>query len=132
MLFNLDKCHVMHIGFNNPRAGYTMNGNAVTEVTEEKDLGVTIQSSLKWNKNCAESVSKANKVLGLIRRTFRYLDKNMFLSLYKSLVRPHLEYSIQAWSPHLRKDIDLMEKVQRRATKMILSLEDSQYEDRLR
>ena len=73
----------------------------------------------------------ANRILGMIKRTFCYLNREIVLQLYKSLVRPHLEYCIQAWRPHLHKDIDLMEKVQRRATKMIPSLRDKPYEVRL-
>ena len=74
----------------------------------------------------------ANKVLGMIKRSFIVRDKNVLLQLYKSLGRPHLEYSIQAWRPHFQKDIDLLEGVQRRATKPIPDLEDKSHEDRLR
>jgi len=59
------------------------------------------------------------------------LDRDIVLPLYKSLVWPHLEYCVQAWRPHLHKDIDLIEKVQRRATKLIFELKDKTYEERL-
>ena len=68
----------------------------------------------------------------MIRRSISVRDKNVILQFYKSLVRPHLEYSIQAWRPHFQKDIDLLEGVQRRATKLISNLKDKSYEDRLR
>jgi ribonuclease P/MRP protein subunit RPP40 len=68
----------------------------------------------------------------MVKRTFTVRDKNVILQLYKSLVRPHLEYSVQAWRPHFRKDIDLLEGVQRRATKLITAIKDEAYEDRLR
>ena len=67
----------------------------------------------------------------MIKRTFSVRDKEVILQLYKSLVRPHLEYSVQAWNPHFQKDIDLLEGVQRRATKLISSLKDKTYEERL-
>ena len=132
MLFNVEKCKIMHIGNNNKKAIYEMDGKILEEVTEERDLGVIIQNNLKCDKQCAKSVSTANRILGMIKRTFCYLDKDVVLQLYKSLVRPHLEYSVQAWRPHLRKDIDLIERVQRRATKLISSLKDMTYENRLK
>ena len=132
MLFNTDKCKIMHIGNNNTKALYEMNGITLEEVTEERDLGVIIQNNLKWDKQCAKSVGTANRILGMIKRTFCYLDKTVVLQLYKSLVRPHLEYGIQAWRPHLQKDIDLIERVQRRATKLIPTLKDKPYEMRLK
>ena len=67
----------------------------------------------------------------MIKRTFTYLNKENMLLLYMSLVRPHLEYSVQAWRPHYRKDIDLIEKVQSRATKLIPQLKDKSYKERL-
>ena len=68
----------------------------------------------------------------IIKRSFRVRDKDVISQLYKSLVRPHLEYSVQAWRPHFQKDIDFIEGVQRRATKLILDLKDKSYEERLR
>jgi len=62
------------------------------------------------------TASRANRVLGMVRRQFKALDKESFLIIYEGSVRPHLEYAIQAWSPYLRRDIDCLEKVQRRAT----------------
>ena len=59
---------------------------------------------------------KGNQVLGMIRRNITYKDKSLIVPLYKAIVRPHLEYCIHAWSPYLRKDIDMLEKIQRRAT----------------
>ena len=73
----------------------------------------------------------ANRVLGMIKRTFSVRDENIILPLFKSLVRPHLEYGVRAWRPNYRKDINLLEGVQRRATKLISSLKDKAYENRL-
>ena len=132
MLFNVDKCKVMHIGYTNGQANYVMEGNILNVVTEERDLGILVQSNLKWDQQCSKSVKMANRILGMIKRNFEYLDSDMVLQLYKSLVRPHLEYCVQAWRPHLQKDIDLLEKVQRRATKLVPNLRYKTYEERLK
>ena len=68
----------------------------------------------------------------MIKRNFRFKSSSVMLPLYKSIVRPHLDYCVQAWRPHYRKDIDKLEKVQRRATKMVEGLEGYSYSDRLR
>jgi ribonuclease P/MRP protein subunit RPP40 len=122
MLFNVDKCKILHLGHGNKMVPYTMNGVGLQAVQEEVDLGIVIQEDLKWAKQCAKVVGKANRTLGLIKRCFGHLTEDVFLKLYKSLVRPKLEYAVQAWRPHLQKDINLLEKVQRRATKLIYSL----------
>ena len=75
--------------------------------------------------------SKGNQVLGMIRRNITYKEKSLIIPLYKAIVRPHLEYCIQAWNPYLRKDVDMLEKIQRRATKLIPGLRDLTYEERL-
>ena len=100
-------------------------------VKEEKDLGVTVTNTLQPSKHCAEAGKKAYHSLRSIRRSFHYLTEESFLILYKCYVRPHLEFSPQAWSPSLRKDIDLLEKVQQRATKFVPSLKNLDYHARL-
>jgi len=131
MLFNVEKCKVMHIGYNNMKAEYFMDGVKLEHVTEEKDLGVIISEDLKWEKQCSSAVSKANRILGMIKRNFVDRSKETVLPLYKSLVRPHLEYCCQAWSPHYIKDVKLIEGVQRRATKLIKGMEKLHYKERL-
>ena len=113
MLFNVEKCHVIHFGSSNMKASYVLNGETLSVATEERDLGIIVSSDLKVAKQCAKSISTANRVLGMISRTITNKSKQIILNLYKSLVRPHLEYCIQAWRPHLQKDIDLLERVQR-------------------
>ena len=117
MLFNLTKCKVMHFGSNNVRVGYAMDGVRLERVEEEKDLGVLVQEDLKVSNQCVKAVKAANCVLGMISRTFRYKTE-VIVPLYKSLVRPHLEYCVQAWRPHLQKDINMLENVQKRAMRM--------------
>ena len=133
--FNPDKCHVMHIGHDVPTK-YVMvqDGRSwnLSEVKEEKDLGVVVSCDLKVSKQCTTAVRKASNVLRLIRRHFSRLDRTTFLILYKGYVRPHLEYCIQAWSPSLRKDIVCIEQVQRRATKLVDGFKRLAYETRLK
>ena len=88
-------------------------------IAKEKDLGVIIDDQLNFRSHIQLIVNKANSIAGLIRRTFVYLDETMFKLLFKALVRPHLEYASSVWNPHLVKDIDIIENVQRRATKLI-------------
>ena len=78
------------------------------------------------------TASKGNQVLVVIRRNITYKEKGLIVPLYKAIVRPHLEYCIQAWSPYIRKDIDMLEKLQRKATKLIPGLRDIRYEERLK
>ena len=70
MVFNVDKCKVLHCGHNNGQVHYVMDGNILESVEEERDLGVIIQSNLKVYKQCAKAARTANSVLGLIRRSF--------------------------------------------------------------
>ena len=76
----------------------------------------------KQAARCQAAIGKANRVLGCIRRGIIYQSKEVVLTLYRNLVRPHLEYCVQFWPPHFRKDIDAMERVQRRATRLIPAL----------
>jgi ribonucleases P/MRP protein subunit RPP40 len=119
-------------GCNNVGASYMMNGTVLQDVKEEQDLGVVIQDNLKCAKLCAKVVTKANRTLAMIKRNFSNFSDEVVLRLYKSLVRPQLEYAVQAWRPHLKKDIDSTEGVHRRATNLVHYLRGFQYEDRLR
>jgi len=132
MKFNTTKCKVVHIGTKNPNHQYTMDENPLQSSQGEKDLGVTINQDLSFDTHIANAVKKANQILGMIWRT--YDDKSMknILQLYKSLVRPHLEYATQVWRPYKQTQINLIEKVQRRATRMIRGLNRVTYEERLR
>jgi len=101
------------------------------ETKEERDLGIIVTDNLKPSQQCIKAASKARSVLVWIKRKFGVLTVEEFKILYKTYVRPHLEYCIQAWSPYLQKDIRCLEKVQRRATKMVHGLKDIDYENRL-
>ena len=130
MLFNFEKCHVLHLGPNNPCHVYTMDGHVVSAVEEEKDLGIYISNTCTPSKHVAAAAMKANQILGQMLRAFTYRDKYHFINLYKQYVRPHLECCVQAWSPWLQQDIDLLEKVQQRAVNAVSGLTGS-YADKL-
>ena len=98
---------------------------------KEKDLGVTMNANMKVSEQCRIAASKGNQVLGMIRRNITYKEKSLIMPLYKAIVRPHLEYCIQAWNPYIRKDVYMLDKIQRRATKLIPGLRDLTYEERL-
>ena len=130
MLFNFGKCKCLHTGPGNNGMNYEMGGTILTKTVKEKDLGVSINANMKVSEQCRIATSKGNQVLGMIRRNIT--ENSLIVPLYKAIVRPHLEYCIQAWSPYLRKDIDMLEKIQRRATKLIPGLRDLIYEERLK
>ena len=87
---------------------------------------------MKVSEQYRIAASKGNQVLGMIRRNITYKEKSLIVPLFKAIVRPHLEYCIQAWSPYLRKDIDMLDKIQRRATKLIPGLRYLRNEERLK
>ena len=123
----------MHLGYSNPKHEYSLEDTALMETEIERDLGVQIDNKLKFSHHIKTIVAKANRMIGLIKISFESIDKDMFKTLYNTLIRPLLEYCVHAWSPHLGKDITLLENVQRRATKMVRGLKiDVNYEERLR
>ena len=131
MLLIFWKCKCLHTGPGNTGMNYDMGGTILSKTVKEKDLGVSINANMKVSEQVIIAASKGNQVLGMIRRNITYKGKNLIVPLNKAIVRPHLEYCIQAWSPYLRKDIDMLEKIQRRATKLIPGLRDLRHEERL-
>ena len=103
----------MHIGSKTTKHLFTLDNSTLTPVAEEKDLEIYFDQSLRFSIHCAKSGSKANSMFGLIKCTFSYMDKEIFLSLYKTMVRPHMEYGSCIWSPYYKKDIEILESVQR-------------------
>ena len=98
--------------------------------SEEKDLDVIVDEKLNFYSHIEEKIKKANQ-LGIIRSTFKYIDCTILNLLYKTLVRPHLEYASSVWSPHTKKYQEKLEKVQRRATRLVPELKHLSYEERL-
>ena len=120
---NAGKCKVLHISRNpNPiKSAYVVSGEETLEdVSYEKDLGVYVV------------VNTANKITGIIYRNFKMMGDEVFTNLYKTLVRPHLEYSSVVWSPLTVRDQKRIEAVQRRATRLVSNISDMTYEGRLR
>ncbi len=91
MAFNVNQCKVLHIWSNNNRSKYSTNATEILKVNEEKDLGITISSDLKPAKHCSEVVKTANMLSGFIGRTFEFKTEKVFLILYNTFVRPHLD-----------------------------------------
>ena len=102
-------------------------------VDEENDLGITFSCDFKFRSHIHihKIVQKANKFLGVISRTFKYLDPDIMRLLYTSLVRPHLDYASNIWNPYLLEDMRTIEKIQRRATKLIPLFKQYSYYERL-
>jgi len=104
-----------------------MDNVQLISVDREKDLGVIISTDLKPNNQCTEVVKIANKLVDFIGRSFDLKSEKVLLTLYNSLVRPQLEYCVQFWSPYYKKDIEKLDKIQRRLTKMIPRLSNKLY-----
>jgi hypothetical protein len=132
MEFNVKKCKVMHVGHNNGRQAYLMDGQQLEETEEERDIGVTMTRQLKPSAQCRNAARTAQAVLGQLTRAFHYRDRHVFLRLYVQYVRPHLEFCVAAWSPWHEGDKDCLEKVQKRAVGMISGLTANTYEERLK
>ena len=127
MVFNYGKSKCLHTGHGDEDAQYTMGDTVLNTTVKEKDLELTISADMKVSEKCAIAAAKGHHMFGLIRRNIVYREKELIIPLYKTIVRPHLEYCIQTWRPYRKKDIDILERVQR-ATKMIQKLRNISYE----
>jgi len=130
LTFNEEKCATMHIGKNNLKADYTINNRTLNETELEKDLGVFVSHDLNPSQHVAKVAAKANGIIGLVKKNFDYLDAETILSIHCTMIRPTLEYAVQCWSPYLVKDIEELEKIQHRITKLVPGLQDVPYEER--
>jgi hypothetical protein len=131
MSFNVKKCKVVHFGRSNKKYEYTMLGEKLAEADAERDIGVEVQNNLKPSKQCAKAAATARLVLSQITRAFHYRDRYTFTKLYKTYVRPHLEFCTPAWSPWTQTDIKTLEKVQEKFVNMISGLNGTTYDQKL-
>jgi hypothetical protein len=138
MSFNYDKCKVMHFGKKNKENMYTMElgtgeqPHRIEKSLVERDLGLMLSSDLKWVTQVEKATKAAKAIVAQIKNSFSYFDAELVRLLYVSLVRPHLEFAVPVWNPHLKGDIEELENIQHRATRLLPSLKKVEYKERLR
>ena len=131
MEFNIDKCSTVTFG-RGQKNTYTLTGRPLESVSCQKDVGVHVPANLKFEEQCGAAVAKANCVLGQIKRAFWTRDQNIMVNAYKTYVLPHLDYCCQVWSPGTQKWVKKIEQVQKRALRLIPSLNGKSYEEKLK
>ncbi|XP_041325761.1 triadin isoform X2 [Pyrgilauda ruficollis] len=132
MKFNNAKCEVLHLVWGSPKNNFRLGREWKEASAGEKDLGLLVDERLDMTQQCVLEVKKAVCILGCSKSSVASTSKEVILSLYSALVRPQLEYCVQDWEPEHKKDVDMLEQVQKGVIKLSTGLEHISYEDRLR
>ena len=121
MTFNANKCYLMNINRtrNHLAHNYSLNNHILQTLTREKYLGITISNDLNWSTHINTITNKCNSKLGFLRRNLSRCPQKLKETAYISLVRPTLEYAASVWDPHLIKDRNYLEAVQRKAARFV-------------
>ena len=102
--------------------GHDKPPHIIEKTSVERDLGIMISKDLKWVDQTVKATNAAKAIIAQLRNSFTYFDAELVRLLYVSLIRPHLEYAVPVWNPYLRKDIEKIENVQHRATRLVPSI----------
>ena len=128
---SINKCLALHVGEQNPMSSYCISGLQQANVTETVDLGILVDTRLRFDKHVCNIVHKAHQWAALIKRCFRTRDANVLMKAFTVYVRPLLEYCSPVWNPQYVCHISNIESVQRRFTKHLTGLKNNTYITRL-